>query len=81
MHPSRVKEINVLKNSFTLSNKEISDYLLDTCLIHKSYRNEVKNKNLDTNEMLSFWFTCIKFYMDEYLFENFTAFAKIALKI
>ena len=54
MHPSRVKEINVLKNSFTLSNKEISDYLLDTCLIHKSYRNEVKNKNLDTNEMLSF---------------------------
>lgn len=74
---SRIKEINILKNSFGLSNKDISDYLLDTCLIHKSYRNEVKNKNLDTNEMLSFLGSYVlTFYVEEYLFRNFATFCQ-----
>ncbi|MDA1675320.1 protein NO VEIN domain-containing protein [Bacillus cereus group sp. TH152-1LC] len=81
VNPNRVKEINILKNSFGLSNKDISDYLLDTCLIHKSYRNEVKNKNLDTNEILSFLGSYVlSFYTEEYLFENFTTFCQDSSK-
>ncbi|BCC17675.1 MULTISPECIES: protein NO VEIN domain-containing protein [Bacillus cereus group] len=77
VHPSRVKEINILKNSFGLSNKDISDYLLDACLIHKSHRNEIKNKNLDTNEVLSYLGSYVlNFYVDEYLVENFTTFCQ-----
>ncbi|MEJ1517547.1 putative dsRNA-binding protein [Bacillus cereus] len=79
--PIRVKEVNNLRNSFGLSNKDISDFLLDTCLIHKSYRNEVGNKNLDTNEILSFFGSYVlTLYVDEYLFENFTTFCQDSSK-
>ncbi|PGP21032.1 hypothetical protein COA01_15955 [Bacillus cereus] len=81
VNPIRVKEVNNLRNSFGLSNKDISDFLLDTCLIHKSYRNEVRNKNLDTNEILSFFGSYVlTLYVDEYLFENFTAFCQDSSK-
>ncbi|MGR5922319.1 ribonuclease III domain-containing protein [Bacillus paranthracis] len=55
----------------------MSDYLLDACLIHKSHRNEIKNKNLDTNEVLSYLGSYVlNFYVDEYLVENFTTFCQ-----